>query len=444
MAYWKKKQAVEPGQNPDVGDSDTTSREEKKAKNRIKRWRLLVLSLMTFIAVICFLYGAISFTSTTSFCSSCHEMAPEHVTFQESAHNQIQCIQCHNKPGTSNLVENKVEILKEVYNHIVGPPDPIVPKVAVSNENCEQCHSRNRLVTATGDLKVNHKGHIKKGIPCITCHSGIVHAKVVERGINDSTTYFAWTKKNSKKLMDEKYVKPNMGTCIDCHNQVNQGKKPWKDITYSLPKIDLGKEQKEKVEEVFKETPEMKAGVFEREIPENTQKVILEAIGKEQTDVKISMECFTCHQTIKKPKNHENHGWSQLHGETARNDLNRCLNCHQNSLWMKNLEKQDIKLLLTKNQKEVTYKKDLHTLIKESRSNHFCSTCHAYSPANHKDRYTWLTDTHRYNSGTSKEREKCFVCHDNKKPEVNGKNNNAPSDVYCEFCHKGKFTDEPF
>ncbi|MEH7504209.1 NapC/NirT family cytochrome c [Neobacillus drentensis] len=441
MAFWKKKHEIELEQVPDGDTPESTSREVRKGKNPIKRWRLLVVALTTFIALLSFIYGAISYTSTPSFCSTCHEMAPEHVTFQASAHNQIKCTQCHIKPGTKNLVIHKIESLKEVYYHVVGPPDPIVQTVGVSNENCEQCHSRNRLITATGDLKVNHKGHIEEGIPCITCHSGVVHAKVAERGINDSSTYVAWTKENAKKLMGEKYEKPNMGTCISCHEQVNLGKKPWKDIAYNLPKNNHeNKSIENKDSSTSKETAEEKAGILERELPVNKQKIILQAVGQQKIDVKLSMECFTCHQKIKTPKNHDINIWLQRHGDFAVKELDTCFNCHKDSLWIKELDKQDIRTLLTDTKKKVTYKQDLLTVSKESRNNYFCSICHANSPANHKNRYTWLTDTHRLNSATPEERKKCFVCHDNEKP--NEKTGNAPSDVYCDFCHNGEFSGE--
>ncbi|WML59063.1 NapC/NirT family cytochrome c [Neobacillus sp. PS2-9] len=441
MVFFKVNQDIELGQEPNWEDSEPTDRKERKVRNPANRWKLLVAALTTFFAMLGLLYGSISYTSTSSFCSTCHEMAPEHVTFQASAHNQIKCIQCHIKPGTKNLVIHKIESLKEVYSHIVGPPDKIVHSVAVSNGSCEQCHSRNRLVTATGDLIVNHKGHAEEGIPCITCHSGVTHAKIVERGINDASTYIYWTKENAKKLMGEKNIKPNMGTCIDCHDQVNQGKKPWKEIAYSLPEVN-NRNQEEKVVGVnYIETPEMRAGIWERELPEIKQKTVLEAMGKQQTDVKISMECFTCHQQIKTPENHDIHNWTQRHGEFAVKELDKCLNCHQDSLWIKELEKQDIKSLLTDTKKKITYKQDLVTVAKESRNNYFCSTCHAYSPANHQDRYTWLYDAHRKNSGTPEERRRCFVCHDNEKPDVKG--GTAPSDVYCDFCHKGEFIGEP-
>lgn len=444
MAFWKKKHENEPEQNPDGANPESTSREERKTKNPIKRWRRLVIALTMFVALLGITYGAISFTSTPTFCSTCHEMAPEHVTFQASAHNQIKCTQCHIKPGAKNLVVHKVESLKEVYYHIVGPPNPIVQTVAVTNENCEQCHSRNRLVTATGDLIVNHQGHVKEGIPCITCHNGVVHAKVVERGINDSESYPAWKKENVSKLMGEKYEKPNMGTCIDCHDKVNQGKRPWKDLAYSLPeKVSAEEMQKEQLEATaFKDSIEERAGIWARDIPESTQRIILEAIGKQHNDVKISMGCYTCHRKINIPKNHELTDWSQRHGEFAVDDLDECLNCHKDSLWIKKLEKQDIrKLLVNEKKEEVSTKKNVFTIVRESRTNHFCTTCHSTKPDNHLNRPDWLYDKHRHNSATPEERKSCFVCHDNIRPEE-GKEY-APSDVYCQFCHEGEFMGEP-
>lgn len=440
MAFWKKKHNKVPEQNPDGSiQKQQGERITRETIKSIHRWKLLVALLTVFIAVLGLLYGAISYTSTSSFCSSCHEMAPEHVTFQASAHNQIKCTQCHIKPGTKNLVFHKVEALKEVYSHIVGPPDPIIQTVPVSDENCQQCHTKNRLITATGDLIVNHEGHIDEGIQCITCHNGVAHAKVVERGINGSTTYDVWTMENADKLMGEQYEKPNMGTCIDCHDQVNQGKKPWKDLAYILPEKPSEKQEKEGG---FKPTPEMEAGVLERDIPENTQKIILQALGQQTENVKISMECFTCHRKINTPKNHDEYTWKQRHGYFALDNLDECMDCHQDSKWIKKFEKQDIRKLLSgEGNKDLKGEKQLS--VKElSRNNDFCITCHSVSrPADHLDRYTWLTNTHRMASDSEEQREGCYVCHDFERPSDNNRIS-APSDVYCQFCHQNGFEGE--
>ena len=218
MKFWKKKQKVQTEdteKKPGLFKRLWRKFRSIDWKNPVNRWKLLFASLFAVVALSGTMYGAIAFTSNPEFCSWCHEMAPEYVTFQASAHSEIKCTQCHIEPGAVNMLLHKVESMKEVYYHIVGPPDPIVQTVAVPNINCVQCHSENRLVTATGDLIVNHSEHIKEDIPCITCHSGVAHAKVVERGINYQKDLDYWTVENTEKLVSADYMKPNMGTCID-------------------------------------------------------------------------------------------------------------------------------------------------------------------------------------------------------------------------------------
>lgn len=381
-------------------------------------------------------------------------MAPEHVTFEASAHNQISCVQCHVKPGITNEVVHKVESLKEVYYHIVGPPDPIAQTVAVTNENCQQCHSKNRLVTATGDLKVNHKGHIKEGIPCITCHAGVVHAKIVERGLNTQANLDKWTPEAADKLMAKKYMAPNMGTCIDCHDQVNQGKKPWKDIAYSLPESEHGKKNEEKGNEKEKQSAEneaeaaqvtaeeaqLSAEEAEKVSHEKTQNIILQAIGKQQTDAKLSMACKTCHIEVSIPESHQNDVWNQSHGSTALDTLDKCLDCHQDSKWIKVFAKQDIQQLLTAGKKKEKYTPNIAVVKTDSRQNQFCKACHADRPPGHVESDQWLT-AHASKAQTNVEKESCFVCHDKEKPEQTT-DVKAPTDVYCQFCHRTGFKGE--
>nr|WP_041580741.1 NapC/NirT family cytochrome c [Bacillus sp. 1NLA3E] len=449
MAFWRKQ--TEPKES---------RHEEKKMglirrlwrkfrnidwKNPVNRWKLLFVSLFSFIALLGVMYGAIAATSTPSFCKVCHEMAPEHTTFEASAHNQITCVQCHVKPGAVNEIVHKVESLKEVYYHITGAPNPIAQTVAVLNENCQQCHSQNRLVTATGDLKVNHKGHIKEGIPCVTCHSGVVHAKVVERGLNTQENLDLWTPENAKKLMGEANMKPNMGTCIDCHDQVNQGKKPWKDISYSLPESEHNKKNEETSADK-KTSNEAEAAVVtatdaEKASHEKTQDIILQAIGKQQTDVKLSMECKTCHLEVNIPKSHQNDIWNQNHGDKALNGLDKCIKCHQDSKWIKVMAKQDIQQLLRDSTDKEKYTQNITIVKTQSRQNQFCSACHANRPPGHVDSDQWLT-AHASHAQTNEAKSNCYVCHDKEKPNELSTDVKAPTDVYCQFCHRTGFKSE--
>ncbi|MCH6266556.1 NapC/NirT family cytochrome c [Neobacillus citreus] len=469
MAFWgKKKKETDPDAREDRKKVGLFRRLWQKVRNidwkdPVTRWKVMFISLIGLIVIGGGSYGALAITNSPAFCSSCHEMAPEYSTFTASAHNNITCVQCHIKPGTINMLTHKVKSLKEVYYHVTGVPEQIVQTEdeVVSNENCMQCHSKNRLVTASGDLKVNHKGHIEEGIPCISCHAGVVHAKMAARGINTEEVRGEYTKETAEKIMEKKYLRPNMGTCIDCHDKVNNGEKPWKDVAYLVPpnpeevekKIDESK--KEGVSEpVATETKTESAvegtagsGTAEdlaKVHEEKTQDLILQAIGKQQKDVKISMACETCHRKVKVPKSHKEEGWNQAHGGTAIQELDKCVNCHQDSKWIREIPKEDIISLLKMKSAENSshkYTANLTVVKDQSRVNNFCSACHGKRPAGHIESDQWLT-AHASKAKTADQKAECFVCHDREKPVEGSTTVKAPTDVYCQYCHRTGFKDD--
>lgn len=437
MKFWKRRELGTEPKEPKERKPGLLKRRWRKFrridwKNSVNRWKLLFTLFAGLVLAGVFTYTAIALTSTPAFCSSCHEMAPEYQSFSVTSHNQIKCTQCHIPPGAKNLVVHKISALKEVYLHFTKQqPNPIKMSEPIPNEVCMQCHSRNRLVTATGDLKVNHDKHVEKQIPCVTCHKGVSHAKVVERGLNTNDQYDYWNDQNVKKLVADTYTRPNMGTCIDCHEQVNQGKEPWKEETAL-------KENEQKVSGQptdMVEDPKQK-----EEQREKTVTRILQALGKQQQGEKpkISMDCFTCHKEINTPKNHDIKNWSQNHGQFALQELNKCQKCHQESKWIKEMPKESITVLLSKNYTEKPYQPNLAEVKTHARESSFCSTCHKNRPPEHLDSDRWLT-AHAEKAKNLEKRSECFVCHDYAKtPKTN-----APTDVYCKYCHRTGLKDMP-
>lgn len=386
-------------------------------KDPLNRWKLIFVLFAAFVLIGIISYSAIEITSTPTFCSSCHEMAPEYVTYKASSHNQIKCTQCHIPPGIDNLLTHKVKALKEVYLHVIGQqPNPIHASEPIDNVVCLQCHSKNRLVTASGDLIPAHKKHIDKEIPCVRCHQGVAHGKIVERGINTADTYDFWTEENVHKLYSKAYINPNMGTCIDCHDQVNQGKEPWKE---------------EHADQAKHETAE----VTGEELTVKTTNLILKALGKQTYNAKVSMECATCHLDINTPLNHKRVNWDQQHGGDALKELNKCTDCHQESKWIKSSPKQDIQVLLAQTEhNNQTAAITMEQVQGRARTSSFCSTCHKERPSGHLESDLWLTQHADYAKAPA-ERQECFVCHDYGKPEPTVKIT-ASTDVYCKFCHR--------
>lgn len=380
-------------------------------KNPVNRWKLFFTGLIGCLVIFGGMTGVIAFTNSPTFCSSCHEMAPEYNTYLVTSHSQVTCVQCHIKPGLFNMITHKMKSLKEVYYHVTGVPDPIVQteEEAISNVNCLQCHSESRLVTASGDLIVNHKGHIDQDIPCVVCHAGVAHAKVAERGLNMEKDMDKWSKETAEKLSTSVYLNPNMGTCIDCHDKVNKGERPWNETSYSVMP-DPEKHQK---------------------TSKNTQDIILQAIGKQQVNVKIPMKCETCHKKVKVPSSHLVSNWNQTHGNTAIQELNKCLDCHQDSKWAKDLPKENIMSQINKEQSK--YVPNLTVVKDKARANQFCSACHSKTPPSHSDS-SWLMGHARSAGVSAKEEAQCFICHDREKPKAGEVK--PSTDVYCQYCHR--------
>lgn len=398
------------------------SREDRK--KTINRFTKFVIGLIGFFAILIVCgYGVNAYTNSPSFCKSCHEMQPEYATHSVSVHKNISCVECHDKPGIQNIIPNKIKLLKEVYVHFTGVPKQITVKNlnSVPTENCLQCHKETKLVKATGDLNVNHPGHIlKDGIPCITCHSGISHGNIAARGLNTAENRDKITQSNVTAIMDKQNVIPNMGTCIDCHVKVNNGEKPWKDSNYVIPSVS---QENTNTAETDQAAQDLK-----------TQGLILQAIGKQKTYAKISMECKTCHKIVNIPEEHKNLDWQVNHGSMAMQELNKCINCHQDSKWVKEVPKESITSALKNGTQQVGYTSTYTQVLDQTRENKFCNTCHSIEPPSHTQSDDWATE-HVAAASTENEKSNCYICHDQVTQKTGSQVPKAPASS-CESCHK--------
>ncbi|MCL5985805.1 MAG: NapC/NirT family cytochrome c [Actinobacteria bacterium] len=159
--------------------SDIPPDEEPPALHASRR-RLAVFLFTSLVGIvtlfIILVVVPIAYTSTNSFCQSCHTMDAVVASWKVSTHSKVNCIQCHVKPGAWNQVVHKGQSLKEVYIHFFGEPK-LGPGVGrPGNENCLNCHTADRKVSASGDLIIPHKQHIEfRNLKCADCHSLVVH-----------------------------------------------------------------------------------------------------------------------------------------------------------------------------------------------------------------------------------------------------------------------------
>ncbi|MDP4084437.1 MAG: NapC/NirT family cytochrome c [Bacillota bacterium] len=398
------------------------SREDTKKSS--SRFTKIIIGIIGFFVILIGCgFGVNAYTSSPTFCKSCHEMQPEYATYSESVHKNINCVKCHDKPGIQNIIPNKVRLIKEVYTHFTGVPKQIVVKNLddVPTENCLQCHTKTKLVKATGDLIVNHPGHILKDeIPCITCHAGISHGKIAARGLNIAENRSKITQLNAVEIMAKKDVKPNMGTCIDCHDKVNHGEKPWKDNNYVIPPLTQNSTIIGVTDNIAQD--------------QKTQELILQAIGKQKANVKISMGCKTCHKIVNIPIVHKNMDWQVNHGNMAMQELDKCLTCHQDSKWVKAVPKENVTSIVDSGNQKANYITNYLQVKEQSRVNQFCKACHSNEPPSHTQSFNWSTE-HAEASSTDEEKSNCYICHDSETPKQGSTVPKAPASS-CQSCHQ--------
>lgn len=91
-------------------------------------------------------YKTYHFTESNKFCGEvCHAvMEPEYVTYQQSPHARVDCVECHIGEGTSWYVKSKVDGLYQVYATLANKyPRPIetpLESLRPAQDTCENCH----------------------------------------------------------------------------------------------------------------------------------------------------------------------------------------------------------------------------------------------------------------------------------------------------------------
>jgi len=184
------------------------------------RGKLKVLILVTGLLVIAgaATTGAIVASSSPTFCASCHEMKPEFATWQVSSHKEVTCIQCHVGPGIMNLLKDKVEGIEKVAWHLSGSyTRPIEMAKPMENGQCLTCHPREGLKNNKGELAVPHGKHLDQDVNCLSCHQGLVHGNISERGVNIAANDHLWDIAKAQEEIKPQFSQLSMKECMVCH-----------------------------------------------------------------------------------------------------------------------------------------------------------------------------------------------------------------------------------
>ena len=124
--------------------------------------------------------AAVEVTGQPGFCNSCHIMNPYYDSWRTSSHAQVNCLDCHLKPGFTGYVKGKINGLAQAIDCAVGRVGT-KPNATVLDASClrSECHSTEELtaeVTDCNGFRFSHEKHVNKTvggirITCGTCHS---------------------------------------------------------------------------------------------------------------------------------------------------------------------------------------------------------------------------------------------------------------------------------
>jgi len=168
------------------------------------------------------------YTTSPSFCLSCHIMKPYYEAWNTSKHNMVSCVECHYPPQPREMLWAKFQAINSVVAFVTRKYSS-KPYAQIEDTSClrSNCHSTNFLakkMTFKKGIRFDHKFHLGdlrrgKQLRCTSCHSQIVVGTHVE--VTESTCYLC----HFKHSEEQRGVLP-LGNCTSCHEY------PKKDIQF--------------------------------------------------------------------------------------------------------------------------------------------------------------------------------------------------------------------
>jgi len=253
-------------------------------------------------------------------CANCHEMKPEVLTWQVSAHEKFACTICHVDKKAANY-QGKHE--SDSYSK------PIKIIDAIPNQVCLQCHSANRTVSPAGDLKVPHQKHLDNGVACVKCHFGVVHGKIAERDLTpflpDPTNFDAWNLDVVKKIATKEYIRPSMWTCIDCHKKANVTRQCSACHT-TIPTLPSHDQLSWRTDHGKYARNDVQVCVNCHAVP-GTPTFIMPSTGDKAADFARAQDfCYKCH--TQRPEFHQQNMQTIHPSLVPKRGVQNCLTCH--------------------------------------------------------------------------------------------------------------------
>ncbi|MHB8870523.1 MAG: NapC/NirT family cytochrome c [Thermoleophilia bacterium] len=137
----------------------------------MKRMPLVAGILLVVIAVL--IAWGLNYTSTPSFCSSCHPIEPFAESWEGSSHQAagVSCTDCHFEPGVVGYIKGKTYSIIKLTQWVAGQTEkkPEASRTIVGGA-CRHCHADPKATF------IPHAFHTETAnLQCTECHSGVAH-----------------------------------------------------------------------------------------------------------------------------------------------------------------------------------------------------------------------------------------------------------------------------
>lgn len=123
---------------------------------------IVVLSLINVLILTIAGLRMLHFMDSAHFCgTACHTvMNPEWVTYQQSPHARVKCVECHVGEGVDALIASKLNGIRQMYLAAFGlynrPIPTPVHTLRPARETCEHCHWPEKFYGQRLETHVNY------------------------------------------------------------------------------------------------------------------------------------------------------------------------------------------------------------------------------------------------------------------------------------------------
>lgn len=232
-------------------------REQMNLPGRFSRIRRLIfltsfITFLTLVIVVIVTYTGFHYTETVSFCGQfCHTvMDPEYVTYKNSPHSQVPCVECHIGEGAEWLTKSKfsgvrqlLAVISDSYRRPIPTP---IKALRPSRATCEECHrpevfhgdklyvkdkflpdEQNTHIQTVMVMRIGSGGYSGREAQGIHWHvsedhkvtyvGSKDHAYISEVTLKHNGETKVYRRENPSKSVE--YIGKRTMDCMDCHNR---------------------------------------------------------------------------------------------------------------------------------------------------------------------------------------------------------------------------------